>query len=72
MTTGTDSGVSVSVTIGSQPPLTDTSNATGAWSVTVPAAAPYLIDRHHGVALTVTVDASKPGYTPALARYRHR
>ena len=56
------SGVSVSVTIGSQPALTDTSNATGAWSVTVPAAAAYLID---ATTPALTVTATKSGYTPA-------
>ena len=57
--TGTESGVSVSVTVGSTP-LTATSDAGGAWSVAVPANAAYLT----GASVAVTVSASKTGYTP--------
>ena len=52
--TGTESGVSVSVTVGSTP-LTATSGAGGAWSVAVPANAAYLT----GTSVTVTVSASQ-------------
>ena len=57
--TGTESGVSVTVTVGSTP-LTATSAAAGAWSVGVPANATYIT----GASVTVTVSASKTGYTP--------
>ena len=57
--TGTESGVSVTVTVGSTP-LTATSGAGGAWSVAVPANAAYLT----GASVAVTVSASKTGYTP--------
>ena len=56
--TGTESGVSVTVTVGSTP-LTATSDAGGAWSVAVPADAAYLT----GTSVAVTVSASKTGYT---------
>ena len=58
--TGSEGGVSVSVTLGSQSPLTATSGAGGAWSVAVPANAAYLT----GTSVAVTVSASKTGYTP--------
>ena len=58
--TGTEGGVSVSVTLGSQSPLTATSDAGGAWSVAVPANAAYLT----GTGVAVTVSASKTGFTP--------
>ena len=57
--TSTESGVSVTVTVGSTP-LTATSGAGGAWSVAVPANAAYLT----GASVAVTVSASKTGYTP--------
>ena len=57
--TGSEGGVSVSVTLGSQSPLTATSDAGGAWSVAVPADAAYLT----GTSVAVTVSASKTGYT---------
>ena len=59
--TGSESGVSVSVTIGSQT-LTATSSGapTAAWSVDVPANAEYIT----GTSVTVTVSASKAGFTP--------
>ncbi|MYA32414.1 MAG: hypothetical protein F4037_01600 [Gemmatimonadales bacterium] len=58
--TGTESGASVSVTIGSESPLTATSGADGQWSVSVPAAASYIT----GTSVTVTVSASKAGLDP--------
>ena len=57
--TGTESGVSMSVTIGSQPPLTATTNSQGRWSVSVPPAASYIT----GTSVAVTVSASKTGFT---------
>ena len=57
--TGTESGVSVSVPIGLQPPLTTTSVSNGAWSVSVPPAASYIT----GTSVAVTVSASKTGFT---------
>ena len=57
--TGTESGVSLTVTVGSTP-LTATSAAAGAWSVDVPANAAYIT----GTSVAVTVSASKTGYTP--------
>ena len=56
--TGTESGVSVSVTIGTQSPLTATSDADGTWSVSVPADASYIA----GTSVSVTVSASKTGF----------
>ena len=56
--TGSEGGVSVTVTVGSTP-LTATSTAAGAWSVAVPADAAYLT----GTSVAVTVSASKTGYT---------
>ena len=56
--TGSEGGVSVTVTVGSTP-LTATSDSGGAWSVAVPANAAYLT----GTSVTVTVSASKTGYT---------
>ena len=57
--TGSQGGVSVTVTVGSTP-LTATSGAGGAWSVDVPADAAYIA----GTSVAVTVSASKTGYTP--------
>ena len=57
--TGTENGVSVSVTIGSQSPLTATSGSNGAWSVSVPPDASYIT----GTSVAVTVSASKTGFT---------
>ena len=59
--TGLDAGVTVRVTLGSQPPLTATSAANGDWVVRVPANAAYIT----GTSVTVTVSASKTGFTPA-------
>ena len=56
--TGSEGGVSVTVTVGSTP-LTATSDSGGAWSVAVPANAAYLT----GTSVAVTVSASKTGYT---------
>ena len=58
--TGTESGVSVSVTVGSQSPLSATSDSNGAWSVMVPADAAYIT----GTSVGVSVSASKAGFTP--------
>ena len=58
--TGSEDGVSVSVTIGSQAPLTATSGSNGAWSVNVPPAASYIT----GTSVAVSVSASKTGFTP--------
>ena len=58
--TGSEAGVTVSVTIGTESPLTATSGSGGAWSVDVPADAAYIT----GTSVTVTVSASKTGYTP--------
>ncbi len=57
--TGSEAGVSVSVTIGTESPLTATSGSAGAWSVDVPANATYIT----GASVTVTVSASKTGFT---------
>ena len=57
--TGSEGGVSVTVTVGGTP-LTATSDSGGAWSVAVPANAAYLT----GTSVAVTVSASKTGYTP--------
>ena len=57
--TGSEGGVSVTVTVGGTE-LTATSAAGGAWSVAVPAGASYLT----GTSVAVTVSASKTGYTP--------
>ena len=56
--TGSEGGVSVTVTVGTTE-LTATS-AAGAWSVAVPAGASYIT----GTNVAVTVSASKTGYTP--------
>ena len=56
--TGSEGGVSVTVTVGGTE-LTATSAAAGAWSVAVPANAAYLT----GTSVAVTVSASKTGYT---------
>ena len=60
--TGSEEGVDVSVQIGSETPLTATStddSGTATWSVEVPADAAYIT----GSSVTVTVSASKTGYT---------
>ena len=60
--TGTEAGVGVSVQIGSETPLTATSaddSGTATWSVDVPSDAAYIT----GSSVTVTVSASKIGYT---------
>ena len=57
--TGSEAGVSVRVTIGSQPPLTATSGDDGAWSVMVLANADYLIEP----SVSVAVSATKAGFT---------
>ena len=57
--TGSEAGVTVSVTLGSQSPLTATSGSGGAWSVDVPADAAYLT----GTSVAVTVSAAKTGFT---------
>ena len=54
---GIEPGVSVSVTIGSQPPLTTISNRLGRWSVRVPAGASWIA----GTSVSVTVTAEKAG-----------
>ena len=64
--TGTESGVTVSVTIGAQSPLTATSDDEGAWSVRVPADAAYLT----GTSVSVSVSAEKSGYTSPVALTR--
>ena len=56
--TGSEAGVTVTVTVGGTE-LTATSDAGGAWSVDVPANATYLT----GTSVTVTVAASKTGFT---------
>ena len=56
--TGSEGGVSVTVTVGTTE-LTATSDSAGAWSVDVPANAAYLT----GTSVAVTVSASKTGYT---------
>ena len=56
--TGSQGGVSVTVTVGGTP-LTATSAAAGAWSVDVPPGASYIT----GTSVAVTVSASKTGYT---------
>ena len=61
--TGTESGVSVSVTVGSQSPLTATSDSNGAWTVSVPPAAAYIT----GTSVGVSVSASKIGHTSPAA-----
>ena len=61
--TGTESGVSVSVTVGSQQPLSATSDSAGAWSVRVPAQASWIA----GTGVSVRVTAEKAGLVPAVA-----
>ena len=56
--TGSEGGVSVTVTVGTTE-LTATSAGAGAWSVDVPPGASYLT----GTSVAVTVSASKTGYT---------
>ena len=57
--TGSEAGVSVSVTIGSQSPLTASSDNNGAWSVRLPANAAYIT----GASVAVSASASKTGFT---------
>ena len=61
--TGSEEGVDVSVQIGIETPLTDTSaddgNGAATWSVDVPSDAAYIA----GSSVTVTVSASKTGYS---------
>ena len=64
--TGSEAGVTVNVTIGSQSPVTATSDVNGAWSVPVPAGATYLT----GTSVTVTVSATKNGFTSASPETR--
>ena len=61
--TGSEEGAPVSVTVGSQSPLTATSAANGAWSVDVPANATYIT----GTSVNVSVSASKTGFTSPSA-----
>ena len=61
--TGSESGVTVSVTVGSQSPLTATTDGAGAWTVMVPANAAYIT----GTSVGVSVSASKTGFTPPAA-----
>ena len=56
--TGTESGASVKVTVGSET-LSATSDTDGGWSVSVPAAADYIT----GNSVDVTVGARKPGFS---------
>ena len=56
--TGSEAGVSVTVTVGGTE-LTATSATGGAWSVAVPPGASYIT----GTSVAVTVSASKTGYT---------
>ncbi len=56
--TGSEGGVAVAVTVGTEE-LTATSASDGAWSVSVPADASYIT----GTSVTVTVSASKTGFT---------
>ena len=60
--TGSESGVTVTVTVGGSA-LPATSAAGGAWSVGVPANAAYITES----SVTVTVSASKTGFTPPSA-----
>ena len=57
--TGSEAGVTVSVTVGGAAVAAATSAADGRWSVSVPAAASYIT----GTSVAVTVTASKEGYT---------
>ena len=61
--TGTETGVSVSVTIGAQSPLSVTSDNDGAWSVSVAANAAYIT----GTSVAVSVSAEKTGFTSPVA-----
>ena len=58
--TGTEEDASVTVTVGTEE-LTASSTAMGTWSVAVPANATYIT----GTSVTVTVSASKTGFTAA-------
>ena len=57
--TGSEGGVMVTVTVGTVV-LTATSDANGAWVVSVPANAAYITES----SVTVTVSAAKTGFTP--------
>ena len=59
--TGSAGGVSVTVTIGSGT-LTATSAPSGAWSVSVPADASYIV----GASVDITVNATSSGYNAAV------
>ena len=65
-TTGSESGASVTVVVGTQTFTAVTSDSTGAWSVSVPADANYIT----GTSVTVTVDATKNGFTAATQQSR--
>ena len=58
--TGTEAGVSVTVTVGGTD-LTTTSDANGAWVVSVPADADYIT----GPSVSVSVSVTKTGFTAA-------
>ena len=60
--TGSEGGVSVTVTVGTTE-LTATSDSNGAWSVSVPANAAYIT----GTGVPVSVTASKTGFTSPSA-----
>ena len=66
--TGTESGVAVSVLIGTETLSATSADVAGTarWSVSVPAAAPYIT----GASLTVTVNAAKTGYSSPAANSR--
>ena len=63
--TGSEADVTVTVTVGGSA-LTATSAAGGAWSVRVPANAAYITES----SVTVSVSASKTGFTPPSAATR--
>ena len=57
--TDPETGVTIGVTIGSQPALTATSDPSGIWAVIVPPNASYIT----GPSVAVTVSATKSGFT---------
>ena len=57
--TDPETGVTIDVTIGSQPALTATSDTNGIWAVNVPANAAYIT----GTGVKVEVNATKSGFT---------
>ena len=59
--TGSEAGVSVSLTVGGTALAAVTSAADGRWSVSVPAAASYIT----GTSVAVTINAAKTNYTAA-------